>query len=142
MENKTENTYEIITNENEFGNLENNSFKGEIPEMINSKITFKGSNNLLYCERDVVLENCNLCFNYDNSIIYLSKSKYNYHANISVHYDSLVYIGRNNFIKDTINMIASEGKHIVFGSGGLYSDNITIRTADPHLIYRVSDKKE
>lgn len=141
MQNEMENTYEIITNENEFENLENNSFKGKIPEMINSTITFKGSNNLLYCERDVVLENCNLCFYYDNSIIYLSKSRYNYHVNVSVHYDSLVYIGRNNFIKENINIVASEGKHIVIGSDGLYSDNITIRTADPHLIYRAADKK-
>ncbi len=141
MKKEIENTYEIITNESEFENLQNNQFKGKVPEMINSTITFKGTNNLLYCERDVVLENCNLCFNYDNSIIYLSKSKYKYLVNISVHYDSLVYIGRNNFIKNNISIIASEGKHIVIGSNGLYSDNIIIRTADPHLIYRVSDKK-
>ena len=115
MQNEMENTYEIITNENEFENLENNKFKGKVPQMINSRIVFKGTNNLLYCERDVVLKNCKINFNCDNSIVYLSSNKYKYYVSISVHHNSLVYFGKNNYMKDTLRMIASEETHIVVG---------------------------
>ena len=139
MQSEMENTYEIITNENEFENLENNKFKGKVPQMINSRIVFKGTNNLLYCERDVVLKNCKINFNCDNSIVYLSSNKYKYYVSISVHHNSLVYFGKNNYMKDTLRMIASEETHIVIGSDGLFSSPISFRTADPHLIYKCND---
>ena len=52
----------------------NNRILGSNPNIINSKIVFKGSNNILFCEDNVTLKNSNLKFSGSDSIVYLSSS--------------------------------------------------------------------
>ena len=44
-------------------------------------------------------------------------------------------MGSDNYLNGTLNVIVSEERHVLIGSGGLYSFGIFIRTADPHLVY-------
>lgn len=117
--------------------IKNNSFKGSIPKMINSKIIFKGKNNILVCEDNVCLENSILNFEGDNSIIYLSSNKYNYKFKVDIRNNSAFYIGRNCYFNNVANISLSEEKNIIIGKDCLFSINIFMRTADPHLIYDV-----
>lgn len=123
-------------------NLENdNVFMGTLPEMVNSSINFNGKNNILFCENNVKLVNASINFKADNAIVYLSESRHGYKINLTVHNDSVFYMGKNNYINNTVNIILSEQKHLFFGNGCLISTGIWIRNADPHLIYDCESKK-
>ena len=63
-----------ITEGKELLELKENTFYGEIPELINSNIYFHGKNNILACEKGVTLKNSRIDFHFSNSIIYLSKN--------------------------------------------------------------------
>ncbi len=124
----------IVTDENAV--LENgNQIRGHFPGLINSKIVFEGSGNILYCEAGVRLRNSVLAFHKDNSVIYLSENRHVYYLNVAIRYDSTLFIGKNNYINGTLHLIFSEQKNIVIGDGGLFSFGIWMRLADPHLIY-------
>ena len=56
----------------------NNRILNYEPQLINSKISFNGENNVLICEENVVLNGSNINFFGNNSIIYLS-SNYNHY---------------------------------------------------------------
>ncbi len=107
----------------------------------NSKITFSGINNILYIEPGVKLRKSKINFVGDNNIIYLSSNKHIYYLNLTLYNDSTCYIGRNNYFNGNINMILSEQTNIIIGNDGLFSFDIWMRTADPHLIYSVDTKK-
>lgn len=117
--------------------IKNNKFKGCLPKMINSKIIFKGKGNILFCEDNVCLENSILNFECNNSIIYLSSNTHNYKIKIDIRNNSVFYIGKNCYFNNAISIILSEEKNIIIGSDCLFSLNIFMRTADPHLIYDI-----
>ncbi len=117
------------------------------PTMINTKVEFEGENNIFYCEENITIKNSHLKFRGSNSIIYLSKNSHIYMLNITVHHQCSFYMGKNNYINDSLNVVISEGKNVFIGNDGLFSFGIWIRTADPHLIYdvhtnqRINDSK-
>ena len=130
-----------ITEPTQIESLENNKFIGELPKMRNSTISFFGENNILFCDKDVVLSDCNITFNGSNSVIYLSSSSHAYKLNVTVNHDNVFYVGTNNYFNGVLNAVLSEQKHIFIGNEGLFSFGIWLRVADPHLVYSVADKK-
>lgn len=121
-------------------NLDKNSFVGFVPQMINSRIVFKGYNNILYCDEGVVLKDSILKFSANNSIIYLGKNRHFYKIKINVYNNSAVHIGSDNYFNDVCHIICSENKHIFIGNDNLFSINVVFRNADPHLIYDIANK--
>ncbi len=133
---------QIITDVKELLELRNNNqFIGELPTMEKSVIKFHGSNNILVCEKNVKLVNSTIIFNANDSIVYLCQNKNDYKLNIAIYNHSALYIGKDNYINGTLNIVLSERKHVFIGDNGLISFGIWIRTADPHLIYSVDTKK-
>ena len=124
-----------IQNPTQLNELKNNKFYGELPNLNNSVINFKGKNIILICEENVTLENSRIEFNQDNSILYLSNNNHNYKLNLSINNNNLVFIGKNNFMNGTITIVLSEEKNVIIGENNLFSYNIVLRVADAHLIY-------
>ena len=131
-----------ITEPSMLASLEDgNRFIGEMPEMINSSITFSGKNNVLFCEKRVKLSNTAINFNADNAIVYLCENNNEYKLSLSVHNDNVFYSGKNNYFNGVMNVILSEQKHLFIGNDCLLSFGIWVRNADPHLIYDVESHK-
>ena len=126
----------IITDSQQFHELqEGNRLVGEAPRLNNSKVVFNGKGNVLFCEPSVTLENSAISFNGNNALIYLCRNRYIYRLSASVNRDTVLYIGRDNYMNGTMNIVLSEQKHCFIGSDGLFSFGIWIRNADPHLVY-------
>lgn len=119
----------------------NNQIIGFNPKLENSQIIFRGSNNRLICEDNVVLHNSILDFKADNSIMYLSSNRNLYYLNVSIYNNSVFFIGRNNYINGRLNFSISEEKNVFIGDDGLFSFGIWFRIADPHLIYDTESLK-
>lgn len=107
----------------------------------NSKIVFRGKNNILFIEDGVCLRNSIISFRGDDSVIYLSKNRHHYFLRITAFHNSVVYIGNDCYIDGLLTLIASEEKNIIIGKEGLFSFGIFIRTADPHLLYDCETKR-
>lgn len=103
--------------------------------MKNSKVTFNGTNNILFCEPGVHLENCNLVFNASNSLIYLSTNHHIYRVSITVNNSCTCFIDRGCYFNDVVSIICSEEKNVIIGRNALLSFGMWVRTADPHLVY-------
>lgn len=119
-----------------------NKFIGHPPILKKSLINIKGSGNILFCEKNVILNNSSITFNANNSLIYLCSGKHRY--DVSINNNSVFYVGKNNYFNPygpKIKIIISEEKNIFIGNNNLFSFNIFIRTADPHLIYDVASHK-
>ena len=100
----------------------------------NASITFAGKNNVLLVEPGVKIEG-RVKFQGDNSLVVLSSNKHTYFLNLTLHNNCSFAMGSDNYLNGTLNVIVSEERHVLIGSGGLYSFGIWIRTADPHLVY-------
>lgn len=127
-----------ISDGEELLNLEENKFYGPCPKLINSQIRFKGKNNVLICENDVVIKDSLIDFNSSNSILYLSSNIHKYVVNIVMYNNNVCFIGKNNYFNEyneVISLILSEERNIIIGNGCLFSLGIWFRVADPHLIY-------
>jgi acetyltransferase-like isoleucine patch superfamily enzyme len=132
---------EIIDKIEQLSNLRENTILGNL-KLTNSKITFKGKGNVLYCDNDDVhLVNSILSFNGDNSIIFLSNNRHNYLLNVFTNNDSILYLGRDNYINGRLNLILSERENIIIGDECLFAFDCWLRTADPHIIYDSYTKK-
>lgn len=105
------------------------------------KFIFHGKNNILCLGDNIHIKNSILNFQGDNSIVYLSSSKHVYYLNISIYNNSVLYFGKNNYFNDILNIILSEQTHVLIGNDCLFSFDIWLRTADPHLIYDVESKE-
>ncbi len=118
-----------------------NYFLGEEPILQNSSISFKGKNNILYCEKDVKLVDSKIVFNGNESVVFLGMNRNEYRINISVFNHQVCFWGRNNYINGVVNVVLSEQKHVFIGDDNLFSFGIWIRNADPHLIYDINTKE-
>jgi len=121
--------------------LEKNRITGN-PELHKTQITFKGDNNVLYCEGNVKLDNARFTFNGNNSIVYLSSamnSKYSF--NLVIYNDSTFFIGREGNMSSPININIQENQNIIIGAGVTISSGVNIRTADIYPIYDKQTKK-
>lgn len=115
--------------------LEKNRVEGN-PEMHKSQITFKGSNNIFYCEGNVKLDNAKFTFNGNNSIVFLSSamnSKYSF--NLVIYNDSTFFIGREGNMSSPININIQENQNVIIGAEATISSGVNIRTADIYPIY-------
>lgn len=118
-----------------------NRFIGEMPEMVNSSVSFAGKNNVFFCEKGVKLINSVIGFNGDNAIVFLCENKNDYKLNVNVYNNNIFYSGKNNYFNGVLNVILSEQKHFFMGNDCLLSFGIWVRNADPHLIYDCESKK-
>lgn len=110
-------------------------------EIVDSEIVFEGKNNIVYIEPGVKIHGSNIRFFGKNNIVYLSSNKYIYRLKIDMYNHSTCYIGRDCSFNREMYMICSEQKNIIIGNDGLFSFDIWIRNADPHLIYDMHNKK-
>lgn len=120
--------------------INNNKILGNNPTINSSIINFKGKNNILFCEENVILYNSTLNFNGNNSIIYLSSNKHKYILNIDIYNNSILFLDENNYMNGKLNIILSEMKNVIIGKDCLFSFGIYMRLADPHLIYDIETK--
>ncbi len=123
------------------GLSDGNQILGTFPEMIDSNITFKGKNNILYCEPGVILKGSELLFKSDNSVLYLSSSKFPYKLCLKLGYGLVFHMGKDNYINQTMSVFLSEQRHCFIGDNCIFAPGITIRNSDPHLIYDCASKK-
>lgn len=119
----------------------NNKILGTFPTIKNSSIEFMGKDNVLYCDKRVVLTDSNLKFKGNNSLIYLCSNINDYKLNVSIFNNSVCHIGKNNYFNQPMTIILSEQKHCFIGNHGVFSLGIWLRNADPHLIYDSTSKK-
>lgn len=132
---------ETVKNLDDIKNLERNRIVGH-PEMNNSKITFKGINNVLYCEGNVKLDNAKFTFNGDNSIVYLSSSMNSqYSFNLVIYNGSTFFIGREGNMSSPININIQENQNVIIGTEVTISSGVNIRTADIYPIYDNESKQ-
>lgn len=126
---------QVIMQASDFDRLEDNLFLGTPPSLQNNaSIAFAGKNNVLLVEPGVKIEG-KVKFQGDNSLVVLSSNKHTYFLNLTLHNNCSFVIGSDNYLNGTLNVVVSEERHVLIGSGGLYSFGIWIRTADPHLVY-------
>lgn len=111
------------------------------PVIENCNIIFGGGHNILVCEENVKLVNSKVNFNADNSLIYLSSNKHIYYLDVVINHNSIMYIGENNYLNGILHVVISEEKNVIIGDDNLFSFDIWLRTADPHLVYSIKDKK-
>lgn len=132
---------EIVKSIEDIGKLEKNRITGN-PKMNKTQITFKGYNNILYCEGNVHLNNSKFTFNGNNSIVYLSSSMHSeYSFNLVIYNDSTFFIGREGNMSSPININIQENQNVIIGTGVTLSSGINIRTADIYPIYDNNTKK-
>lgn len=121
----------ILEDENRiFVNSEKSSMK-------NSAITFNGKRNIIYVKDGAHLSRSKIVFNGNDSVIYIGSGKSECMLNFSINNKSAIYIGRDSYYNGVITAVTSEGQSIIFGDRGLFSYGISVRTADPHLLYDI-----
>ncbi len=126
---------EVINTEKMLQNLKSeNYFMGTPPQLINSKIIFRGKGNILVCKPSVKIINSTITFYGDNSLGYLCESKFDYRLMVHLYNHSVLAIGKHNYMNGYagggLNILLSERKHCLIGSGGLFSYGIWIRNAE------------
>lgn len=129
---------ETIENSKEIGNIKDNRIIIDEGELVleNSKIIFRGIDNVLKVSGKVVLRNSLLDFRNNNSIIYLKDNPWHdYRLNIRVHEKCVFYCGTNNYFNNTLSVSVDEMRNIVIGNNCLFSFGIWLRTGDPHLVF-------
>ena len=125
---------EEVTNNEQILSLNYNKIIGN-PILEYSNIRFVGKNNILFCENNVKLGNCNILFKGNNSLIYLSSSQSTYSLNMQVVHDSVVFIGKNNDLIPPISINVQEHQNLIIGDDCSIGSNTNIRTGDAHIIY-------
>ena len=132
---------ETVKSSEDIVNLEKNRIEGN-PEIVNSSISFKGYNNILYCEGNVKLAGASFAFEGSNSIVYLSSAQYSqYSFNLVIYNNSTFFIGRSGNLSTNININIQENQNVIIGSECSLSNGVNIRTADIHPIYDENSKE-
>ena len=126
---------ETVKSQENIKKLEKNRVEGN-PEITNSTISFKGNNNVLYCEGNVKITNANLLFEGNNSIVYLSSTMNSqYSFTLVIYNNSTFFIGREGNLSTPVNINIQENQNVVIGAECSLSSGVNIRTADIHPIY-------
>ena len=120
--------------------LLDNKIQGN-PNLINSKISFNGKNNILYCEPNINIVNSHIKFLGNDSLIYLSSNKNNYPLNIQIFQDSVIFMGKDNILSAPVSMDVQEHKNLIIGDECIIGSNTTFKTSDGHIIYDSDSKK-
>lgn len=132
---------ETVRTQEDIGNLEKNRVEGN-PEITNSTISFKGTNNILYCEGNVKIINAQFLFEGNNSVVYLSSAMNSqYSLTLVIYNNSTFFIGREGNLSSPVNINIQENQNVIIGADCSLSSGVNIRTADIHPIYDVQSKK-
>lgn len=115
----------------------NNMIMGNLNHMENSTIKFIGNGNLLFVEDGVKLLDSDITFKGSNSLVYLSSNKNSYIVKVSINTACTVFIGGNNYFNEETLIVASESRNVFIGNDCLLSLGVTLRNADAHLIYNL-----
>lgn len=112
-----------------------NSIKGASPIIINSKIKFYGENNVLFCDKNLVLENSLIEFGGSNSIVFLKGSNHKYRVSIKTFNNSTIFIDSDCYFNGLLDILVSEETNLIIGKDCMFSLNNSIMTTDHHPIY-------
>lgn len=127
---------QIVKNIEDVQNLQENEIIGFPVFMDNSVFEFEGENNILFFDENVELSNTTIRFKGNNNLIFLcSGNGKSLKLKIDTYNDSVFYFGKNNNTTRPLHIVLSERKHCIIGNDCLFSFDIWIRNADPHLIY-------
>lgn len=133
---------QLIADEKCFSQLDGgNKVYGNYPKTKNSTIKFNGENNILFCEENVTLSNCNITFAGNDSVVYLCQNKNDYSFNVTCNNGTVFYCGKDTYFNGKANIILSEQKNVFIGNRCLLSLDTWLRVADPHLIYSIETKQ-
>lgn len=101
---------ETVKSQEDIAKLEKNRVEGN-PEITNSTISFKGSNNILYCEGNVKIIGAQILFEGNNSIVYLSSAMNSqYSFTLVIYNNSTFFIGREGNLSNPININIHKAK--------------------------------
>ena len=109
--------------------------------MENSAVTFRGTGNILYVEDGVVLADSKIDFFGDNGLMYISQNRYKVYVEVMISANCTIFLGNNNYFNTRLSIIVGERENVLIGNNGLFSHGISIRTADPHLLYSVRTRE-
>lgn len=130
---------EFIERVSQFEKMIDNKIIG-MPHLINSKINFRGKNNILVCDNNIKLDNIVLDFNGDNTIVYLASDlKNSFH--LVVYNNSTVFFGRDVDCGSFVNLEVYESNNLIIGDDCVIEDNVCINTSDKYPIYDVLNKE-
>lgn len=124
---------ETITKEDQVGNLVNNKIIGSF-NLVNSKINFVGTNNILVCDNNIKLVNAVLTFNGDNSLVYL-RSDLGDSFRLLIYNNSTLYVGRDVLFGVGVNVNVNENQNVIIGDDGIFSNQAKIYSSDYCTIY-------
>ena len=131
----------IIENGLEVKAPSDNIIIGE-PKLISSDIVFKGKGNVLFAEEGARLKKSRITFRSDNALVYISScKKHPCKMKIDAWGGTTAYIGKDNYFNGVMNVILSERQNLIMGGNGVFSFDIWIRTADPHILYDIENSK-
>lgn len=129
---------EFIVNTAQFEKMIDNRIIG-LPKLIDSKINFRGKNNILVCDNNIELNNVILDFNGDNSVIYLSSNlKDSFH--LIVYSNSTGYMGRNLDVGSNVLINIIESQNLVIGDDCIIGHNVIISSSQGYSFYNIGNK--
>lgn len=120
----------------------NNKIIAKEVTFTDSSILFRDKNNILFIEDGADIRKCDIKFLGSNSLVYIGKIKHNCSFQVNRHHNSVFHIGKNNSVNGRRPIFQlSEQKNIFLGNDNMMSFDISVRVADPHLIYDATSKK-
>ena len=136
---------QTIASIEQISNLRGNHIIGNF-DFVNSKVTFKGNDNVLISSNletpeKIRLINTEITFNNDNSVVFLSPSDKGYSIGLAIHNNCFCYIGANNYFNGKLNLQCSEQCNIFIADDCLFSFGVWLRTSDVHLIYDLNSHR-
>lgn len=130
---------EFIIHVEQFEKMIDNKIIGK-PKLVNTKLNFRGKNNILVCDNNIELNNVVLDFNGNNSIVYLGSDLTN-NFKLLIYNNSTVYMGRDIKFGDSVNLKALESQNIIIGDTCIIGDNVNIVTSEGYSIHDTISKK-
>lgn len=122
-------------NIDDLNTINDNKIIGRPNKMVNSKIIFHGINNIVFFDENVKLYDCSIELLGDNSVIFFSNNRHITRVKLDIYNNSVFYLGKDANTTRPIHVIISERRNIIIGNDCLFSRDIWLRNADPHLIY-------
>lgn len=113
----------------------------EEPQIFESEIYFRGSENILVLKKGAILNNASINFFGKHSLVFIGEGKFS--ADVSIFTNSIAYFGKNIYFnpKKKAQIKVAEHQNIYIGKDSLISSEVSIETNDAHLIYEVDGTK-
>ena len=112
-------------------------------ELINSKIIFHGSGNIIFLHSnsaDTVaqLVNSDICFFGSNNLLFIELSPKKYTFSLHMFNNSVCHIGANSYFNphgEIIRLRCAEEKNIFLGNDCMFASSVELSVSDSHLIF-------